>query len=133
MNCRMLHLRTSGGELERTSKEFYVTRGELHTFAEWAFGPDGMRELDVIAYGDFSFPELHRDDNALLCRGNTANGSATFQTLKSSSGPLWDWVQSHMDALGSCASPTPIEHKRLRGNESQRQRRTGCLLSLVLE
>ena len=71
-----------------------------------AFGPDGMRELDVIAYGDFSFPELHGDDNALLCRGNTANGSASFQTLKSSSGSLWDWVQSHMDALGSCAYRT---------------------------
>ena len=103
MKCRMLHLRTSGDELERTSKPFHVTPEELHTFTDWAFGPDGMQELDVIAYGDFSFPELHEDDNALLCRGDTANSSSSFQTLESNSGPLWEWVQSHMDALGSCA------------------------------
>ena len=34
----------------------YVGRDEVESFAEWAFGPDGLPELRVFAYGDFAFP-----------------------------------------------------------------------------
>ena len=105
----MLHLRSSGDELKRTTGEFYVTKEELYDFAEWAFGPDGIVSLEVIAYGDFAFPEMCRDGNALLCR--TVNGqssSSLFQVLGEDNEALWEWTQSHMDALSACAFRTVV-------------------------
>lgn len=100
----MLHLRASGDELGRITSESYVSKEELYAFAEWAFGPDGIPSLEVLAYGDFAFPEMCRDANALLCR--TVNGqssSSSFQLLEDDNKALWEWTQSHMDALRACA------------------------------
>lgn len=47
----------SGDRLVSGSSGFdpcVVTAEELHRFAEWAFGPDGLPELQVFAFGDFS-------------------------------------------------------------------------------
>lgn len=35
-------------------------------FAQWAFGSDGLPELEILAYGDFSYQG--RQLNILLCR-----------------------------------------------------------------
>jgi len=104
MNCKMLHLRASWDELGKTTGEFYVTKEELYTFAEWAFSPNGIASLEVIAYGDFAFP---REKNALLCRTiHRESSSPSFQMLEEGNKALWDWVQSQMDALSACAFRT---------------------------
>lgn len=103
----MLHLRASGDELGRTTGEFYVSREELYTFAEWAFGPTGIASLEVIAYGDFAFPEISGERNAQLCRRvDGSSSSSSFQILEEESQALWEWTQSHMDALSACAFRT---------------------------
>jgi hypothetical protein len=38
----------------RGSDPFVVTAQELHRFADWTFRPDGLPELQVFAFGDFS-------------------------------------------------------------------------------
>jgi hypothetical protein len=39
---------------------------KLLEFADWAFGPDGLPKLDILAYGDFY--HRGRRPNVLLCR-----------------------------------------------------------------
>lgn len=105
----MLHLRASGDELRRTKGESSVFKEELYAFADWAFGPDGIASLEVIAYGDFAFPEMCRDRNALLCRAVSGQSSSlSFQVLEEDNKALWEWMQSHMDALSACAFRTVV-------------------------
>ena len=42
-------------------------RDEL-AFAHWAFGPDGLTTLQVLALGDFSFRGRFANNQVLLCR-----------------------------------------------------------------
>ena len=44
-----------------------IPRDEL-AFAHWAFGPDGLTTLQVLALGDFSFRGRFANDQVLLCR-----------------------------------------------------------------
>lgn len=44
-----------------------IPRDEL-AFVHWAFGPDGLTTLQVLALGDFSFWGRFADDQVLLCR-----------------------------------------------------------------
>ncbi|MCJ1380808.1 hypothetical protein MMC17_003917 [Xylographa soralifera] len=40
----------------------------LHTFATWAFGPNGLSKLEILAFGDFSHKGRYDEWNVLLCR-----------------------------------------------------------------
>jgi hypothetical protein len=83
---------------------YYVTPEEVRDFAEWAFGPDGLPELQLFAYGDFSCPGLFDEYNALFCRAEASGSSLTSsEPVVPFSGPLWSVVESQMEALGSCA------------------------------
>jgi hypothetical protein len=104
IKCKVLHLRRSGDMLGRDSDPFRVTPEEVESFAEWAFGPKGLPELEVFAHGDFSHQGLYADSNTLFCRtGAPGSSTPSFQPLTPSNAPLWSLVESHMDALGSCA------------------------------
>lgn len=41
---------------------------KLRKFAHWAFGPDGLPTLEVLAFGDFSHDGRFRNHNHLFCR-----------------------------------------------------------------
>ncbi|KAK2803993.1 hypothetical protein FQN50_006799 [Emmonsiellopsis sp. PD_5] len=41
---------------------------ELILFAHWAFGPRGLQHLQILAYGDFSYGDRHRESQILFCR-----------------------------------------------------------------
>ena len=51
---------------ERADLQFSQTMPKLLEFADWAFGPDGLPKLDILAYGDFS--HRGRQPNILLCQ-----------------------------------------------------------------
>jgi hypothetical protein len=40
----------------------------LLPFARWAFGPEGIQSLQVLAYGDFSYDGRFKEANRILCR-----------------------------------------------------------------
>jgi hypothetical protein len=46
----------------------------LQDLAQWAFGPDGLLSLEVIAFGDFSYEGRHKESQVLLVR-NTGQGN----------------------------------------------------------
>jgi len=41
---------------------------DLDKFAQWAFGHDGIKSLQVLAFGDFSYNGRYSKGNMLLCR-----------------------------------------------------------------
>jgi hypothetical protein len=66
------------------SDQFLVTEGDVRDFAKWAFGADGLPELQVLAFGDFALTYLGRDveGNRLYCRAEpTSLGDRTFRPL----------------------------------------------------
>ena len=85
--CRLLHIRSSRkneqkisttrlesyGEaapdspLPRPGNRFLPLR-ELLEFAQWAFGSDGLPNLQIIAYGDFSHNGRYTKHTELFCR-----------------------------------------------------------------
>lgn len=54
-------------------------RDKFRRFAEWAFGPQGLASLEVIAYGDFAYDGRAGTRNLLLCRSTKGRGN--FQLL----------------------------------------------------
>jgi hypothetical protein len=93
---------------------------EILTFSNWAFGPQGFPNLQVLAYGDFSYDGRFSQYNTLMCRdtswsipGNLTSRQQetkvldwTFRRLKKSDVALWELVKENADFLGAC--PTDL-------------------------
>jgi hypothetical protein len=61
-----------------------IVEGECEFFAKWAFGADGLPELQVLAFGDFALTFSGRDveGNRLYRRAEpTSLGDCTFRSL----------------------------------------------------
>src|SRR5271169_4569692 len=82
VSCRLLHLRAAGDFLTRKDYEGYVERDEIDEFADWVFGPGGVPELLVLAYGDFAFYDMHEHDNVLYCRNDVVEGGRHVPNFK---------------------------------------------------
>jgi hypothetical protein len=68
--------------------EFSEALPNVKRFTSWAFGPDGLPGLEILAYGDFSFRD--RQPNVSMCRsGDEANDahSSNMPSSPASSGP----------------------------------------------
>jgi hypothetical protein len=70
-------IRNTGGKSnanKRMAKPFSKNRSfpelteNLDGFAQWAFGGNGFRSLQVLVFGDFSYNERYSWGNVLLCR-----------------------------------------------------------------
>jgi hypothetical protein len=63
---------------------------DLVSFAEWAFGPDGLPALQVLAFGDFSHGDRYRSQQFLMrrayspweCGGKVLAGLACDDTTR---------------------------------------------------
>ncbi|KAJ4267130.1 hypothetical protein NW762_003229 [Fusarium torreyae] len=75
-------------------------------FADWAFGPEGIKSLEYIAIGDLSRGNRYEQDNALVCRN--VEGESRFRVIgQRDGGPEWRDVKSRFgSALGAC----PVEN-----------------------
>lgn len=61
---QLLHVRALGwlafkgyreGFHDKSEEGFSAGLPDIHQFASWAFGPDGLSSLQVLCYGDFSY------------------------------------------------------------------------------
>jgi hypothetical protein len=84
---------------------------ELLEFADWAFGSEGLPELDILAYGDFSYQG--RQPNTLLCRSQglkqimagtkaTPASKSLYREATIEDVRLWKIVQDNLDLLEAC-------------------------------
>lgn len=63
-HLQLLHVRSLGwlafrgyreGFHDESEELFSATLPDVHQFASWAFGPNGLPSLQVLCYGDFSY------------------------------------------------------------------------------
>ncbi|PYI34180.1 hypothetical protein BP00DRAFT_423472 [Aspergillus indologenus CBS 114.80] len=112
---KLLHIRASGVVLEKlssheqpswSSAQLYNYRygddppygpDDIFEFAKWAFSDDGLPNLAVLAWGDFSYEGRYSRFSALL--GRSRDG---YRPLTSADVSFWDIVQNNMDMLASC-------------------------------
>lgn len=73
--------------LERAVRRGLLAKGEtmifdhkvlgvpgLHTLASWAFGPNGLTNLQILAYGDFSYQGRYFEDTFVFRRNPNPHG-----------------------------------------------------------
>ena len=96
---------------ERADAQFSQTMPELLEFADWAFGPEGLPQLEILAYGDFSYQG--RQPNTLLCRPQglkqimagrktTLASKSPYRQVTKEDVRLWKVVQDNLDLLEAC-------------------------------
>jgi hypothetical protein len=62
-----------------------------------AFSADGLPNLQLLAWGDFSYEGRYSKFNILLCKSDSG-----YQPLTSSDIMFWSLVQDNMDMLAAC-------------------------------
>lgn len=90
-------------------------------FLQWAFGPEGLTNLKVMAYGDFSHGRMPEGRTCFLVRAanrsmaeqarSAAEGvsaedcqSRTFRLIDESDADCWRLIEEEMDFLSACPS-----------------------------
>ena len=76
-------------------------------FAIWAFGPQGLPSLQVLAYGDFSHQDRYHGQQFLLRRRNIPQSGSTSQLSFESAcvSDPWTWTGVSVDGadfLSAC-------------------------------
>lgn len=80
-HLRLLHVRAFGwlafegyreGLDDQSESKFSAMLPEIHELASWAFGPEGLPNLQILAYGDFSY--RGRRPHLVLCRFKSLDG-----------------------------------------------------------
>ncbi|KFY99998.1 hypothetical protein V500_01218 [Pseudogymnoascus sp. VKM F-4518 (FW-2643)] len=76
----------------------------LLKFARWAFSSEGIPELRILAWGDFSNDGRWGESNVMLCRDQSLEPTGTnFRTLRDSDFNYWDLIDENMDMLSACS------------------------------
>ncbi|KAL6915512.1 hypothetical protein FSST1_007007 [Fusarium sambucinum] len=78
----------------------------FRVFADWVFGPEGVKSLDYIVAGDLSHGNRYSDSNALICR--STEGVRRYRVIsQKTGGEEWVDVKSRFGrALEAC----PVEN-----------------------
>ncbi|KAI9704018.1 MAG: hypothetical protein M1820_005639 [Bogoriella megaspora] len=109
---KLLHIRPRGWTNSsvmdiltwRHEYEFSKCLPSVKDFANWAFNSNGLPDLQVLAYGDFSFGG--RQPNILLCRSSNEvampSSDVVFRQLGKADEGLWELVQDNVDFLEAC-------------------------------
>ncbi|KAI9674936.1 MAG: hypothetical protein M1822_008998 [Bathelium mastoideum] len=100
-----MNLETDGEDRNfRFESDFSEHLPLVKGFANWAFGPNGLPDLRILAYGDFTFGGGH--PNILLRRSSNeadfSSSNVMFRELGKADGGLWELVQENADFLEAC-------------------------------
>ncbi|KAF2496426.1 hypothetical protein BU16DRAFT_377596 [Lophium mytilinum] len=106
-SVQLLHIR-DGVQLtckfkgpKRLEAEFPRALPEIYNFARWAFGPAGLPNLEILAYGDFA--HQGRQPNILLCKSQLeSDGETPYRQLTKKDVRLWEVVRENSDFLETC-------------------------------
>jgi hypothetical protein len=101
-----------GGIVPSRCSVVYLSRAKILDvnvieFADWVFGKDGIKSLEVLAIGDFSHHGRFRANNSLLCRckQDTRDQTAAFRPVVETDISLCSFIHRNMDFLTAC----PVE------------------------
>ena len=99
---------------------FGETPHQVLRFAQWAFSPDGLPELRILAFGNFSYQGRYKNHSMLLCRSKASTeyasgelnvettpiASLMFREVTEEDWSLQDLVSANMDMLEACPENT---------------------------
>ncbi|KAF5566192.1 hypothetical protein FNAPI_1309 [Fusarium napiforme] len=75
-------------------------------FANWVFGPNGIKSLEYVVTGDLSHGNRYAANNALICRA--VGGERRYRVISQErGGPEWRGVKSR---FGSALAACPVEN-----------------------
>lgn len=84
----------------------------LNDLAQWAFGPDGLPSLEVIAFGDFSYNGRYAWGNVILSRKRGRQCEfhkdskwpchCVFEYIEDDDAISWDLLDEYSDMLEAC-------------------------------
>lgn len=95
-------------------ERLYRVEGPFKKLAQWVFGPNGIRSLRLLAYGDFSEDGRFQSSTLLLCRRDplredgslgTDDASKQFSFRKVRQGEdteLWELYEREKQVLQAC-------------------------------
>ena len=79
---------------------------DFYNLAKWAFGPNGIHSLRVIAFGDFSYGERAGVlCNVILCRNDSQRRlmqQHNFHRVKMDEWEAHDYLRKYTAALEAC-------------------------------
>ncbi|KAK5080900.1 hypothetical protein LTR05_008216 [Lithohypha guttulata] len=89
---------------KRLLSDYYSLRSEeAREFAGWALRRNNIfPDLQVVPYGDFTFPEDNEGFNELWCRGADTEIPTAMQMTRAGHPKLWAWVQKNMGVVSAC-------------------------------
>lgn len=127
MSLQVLHMRQSGGDLRTKYPSWARSAGvelpearppRLETsffdFAQWVFGPSGIRSLRLLAYGDFSYEGRFAHTTLLLCRQDAPRDTQDSddqdarrfprfrEVRKGEDRQLWELFERERHVLAAC-------------------------------
>lgn len=100
--------------MELPSKRFPMLEKSFVDFAQWVFGPTGIRSLRLLAYGDFSYEGRFGNRALLLCRRDSARSNEDsadeeasqflrFREVKrGEDAELWELFEREKHVLTAC-------------------------------
>ena len=93
-----------------------------------AFGPEGIPELRILAWGDFSHDGRWGESNVPLCRDQSLEPTRTsFQTLRDSDFDYRDLIDENMDTLSACSPDCERLHSDQLKNAGSRLTMKKCV------
>ena len=85
-------------------------------FAQWVFGPDGVRSLRLFAYGDVSYDGRSKDEMLLFCRREPPSGTEDTgqfvyfrQVRRGEDAELWGLFERERHVLEVCPCDSLID------------------------
>ncbi len=92
----------------------------LFGLAQWAFGPDGISQLQVLAFGDFSYDGRFPKQSILFCRQLLQPSKTTWRLAKKDETAIFDGIDHPMGFLGACPKDVTVLNRETMTNESER-------------
>ena len=77
--------------------------------ALWAFGSRGLQDLQILAFGDFSYRGRLASRARLFCRNSEATSSKLpFRYLKKNDSEFQQLVHKNLKMLGACSGESVL-------------------------
>jgi hypothetical protein len=100
----------SGDEYTECSDWYSSSAVEVREFADWVFGPEGIADLKILAYGDFSYQDRYSQQQVILGRSETHGSDAissdspnrSYRPTYGMDCEVWNDVEDGEETLRAC-------------------------------
>ena len=99
-------------------EEYNLCMGLFHLL-DWAFGPHGLPELQVLAFGDFCHDGRYRQRSLLFCRQPLRPSKITWRLAERNETAIFEGIDRPMEFLGACPKDVTMLNRIVYDNEDE--------------